>query len=47
LRGVALIHNPGRKEKSCLGDSSGPHECEFGLPCKVKKLDSNRPPLMV
>jgi len=40
-RGVALIHNPGRKGKSCLGESSGPG-CVLGLPCKVKKFDSNR-----
>jgi len=46
-RGGGPIHDTGRKGSSCMGNSSGPHACELGLPCKVKKLDSNRSLLAV
>ena len=41
LEGGGPVHDTGRKGSSCMGNSSGPHACELGLPCKVKKLDSN------
>ena len=46
LRGVTLIHGLERKGKSHVVDFV-PHACVLGLPCKVKKLDSNRPLLTV
>ena len=42
LEGGGPVHGTGRKGSSCMGNSSRPYACELGLPCNVKKLDSNR-----
>ena len=46
-RGGWPCPQPGKKGEKLRGCSLGTHACELGLPCKVKKLDSNRSLLAV